>query len=143
MKIYDVTITIDARAEVIWEVLADLPEYPAWEPNIEKVEGRIASGEKIKLFTKLSPGRAFPVKVSDVEPPTKMTWTGGMPLGLFKGVRTFTLSPSEAGMEFRMREVFSGLMAPLILRSMPDLTESFEAFATALKARAESRARGG
>jgi hypothetical protein len=38
-----------------------------------------------------------------------------------------------------MEEVYSGLMAPLITRSIPDLTESFEKFADGLKEAAESR----
>jgi hypothetical protein len=68
-----------------------------------------------------------------------MTWTGGMPLGLFKGERTFTLSPQNNGsVEFTVREVFSGLLLPLIGRSIPDLTATFEQFVAGLKRRAES-----
>jgi hypothetical protein len=68
-----------------------------------------------------------------------MTWTGGMPLGLFKGVRTFTLTPEGSGSTtFTMREEYSGPLLPLIWRSMPDLGPSFEQFANGLKQRAES-----
>jgi hypothetical protein len=70
-----------------------------------------------------------------------MTWTGGMPLGLFKGVRTFTLTPDGDGKtRFHAREEFTGVMLPLIWRSMPDLAPSFEQFAQGLKQRAESNA---
>jgi hypothetical protein len=69
-----------------------------------------------------------------------MVWSDGMPLGLFRGVRTFELlSQGEHVTEFTMEEVYSGLMAPLITRSIPDLTESFEKFADGLKEAAESR----
>lgn len=62
-----------------------------------------------------------------------------MPLGLFKGVRTFTLSPQGGGTtRFAMREEFSGPLLPLIARSMPDLGPSFEQFVAGLKQRAES-----
>ena len=60
-----------------------------------------------------------------------------MPLGLFKGVRTFTLAREGAATRFRMREEYTGPMLPLIWRSMPDLGPSFERFAGGLKARAE------
>jgi hypothetical protein len=61
-----------------------------------------------------------------------------MPLGLFKGVRTFTLSPTGAGATaFTMREENTGLLLPLIWRSMPDLAPSFSQFAAGLKERAE------
>jgi hypothetical protein len=68
-----------------------------------------------------------------------MAWTGGMPLGLMKGVRTFTLTPADGATRFTMREEFSGPMLPLIWRSMPDMQPSFEKFAAGLKARAERR----
>ena len=63
-----------------------------------------------------------------------------MPLGLFKGVRTFTLTPSEGGpTRFHMREEYTGPLLGPIWRSMPDLGPSFEQFARGLKARAEER----
>jgi hypothetical protein len=67
-----------------------------------------------------------------------MVWSGGMPLGLFTGTRTFTLTPrSDGSTEFTMREEFRGLLAPLIGRSIPDLQPAFDAFAAALKREAE------
>ena len=104
---------------------------------MERVEGTISPGSKIKVFSRISPGRAFPVKVT-LDPPSRMTWTGGMPLGLFKGVRTFTLtSESETSTRFDMREEFTGPLLSMIWKSMPDLTASFEQFADGLKEAAE------
>lgn len=40
-----------------------------------------------------------------------------------------------------MREEFSGLLSPLIERSIPDLNPSFEAFAKGLQALAEDHTR--
>jgi hypothetical protein len=67
-----------------------------------------------------------------------MVWTGGMPLGLFKGERTFLLTPgSNERIDFSMREEYSGLMAPLICRSIPNLQPAFDEFASDLKRAAE------
>ncbi len=137
MKVYSVARTIDATPEAVWAILADASTYHEWDPGLDRLEGRIAPGEAVKVYTKLSPGRTFPVKVAEFVPGEKMTWTGGMPLGLFKGVRTFTLSPQGSGTEFTMREVFSGLLLPLIGKSIPDLTLAFEQFGDGLKSRAE------
>ena len=104
---------------------------------MDKVDGNIARSEKVTVYAKLSPGRAFPVKVSTFKPPNRMVWTGGMPLGLFKGERTYTLTPTAGGVEFTMREEFTGLMAPLITKSIPDMQPAFEEFAAALKRRCE------
>ncbi|MEZ4382683.1 MAG: SRPBCC domain-containing protein [Nannocystaceae bacterium] len=138
MKTFSSTITIHAPAATIWALLTDAPAYPEWNPTVERVEGTIALGAKIKVFAAVSPGRAFPVKVAELVPGERMVWSSGMPLGLFKGERTFTLTPRGDGVEFSMREVFSGLMSPLIERSIPDLQPAFDAFAGALKREAEA-----
>jgi hypothetical protein len=131
---------IRASAEAVWSIITDAPAYPEWDSGVERVEGTIAPGARIKVFSELNPGRAFPVRVTEFEPPTRMTWTGGMPLGLFKGVRTFTLTPGpDATTRFELRESFSGPLLPLMRRSMPDFGPSFEQYARGLKARAESR----
>ena len=138
MKSYEATSTIDAPPDVIWAILVDAPGYPTWDSGVERVEGRIAPGEKIKVVSQANPKRAFPVKVTELTRGRSMTWTGGMPLGLFKGVRTFTLTPQSGGpTTFAMREEYTGPLLPVIWRSMPDLGPSFRQFASGLKARAE------
>lgn len=138
MKVYSAITTINASAETIWAILTDAPRYPEWDPGVDRIEGRIGPGEKITAYTKLSPGRAFPVKVTEFVPGQKMTWSGGMPLGLFKGERTFTLTLQGNGsVQFSLREAFSGPLLPLIGRSLPDLNAAFEQFAAGLKKRAE------
>ena len=140
MKTYTTTTKIKAGANTIWAILTDSARYHDWNTSVEKIEGNIALGEKIKVYAKISPERAFPVIVQEFVPSKKMVWRGGMPFGLFKGVRTFTLTDDNDGqVEFRMHEEFSGLMSSLIVRSMPDLTDSFEQFSASLKAKAESR----
>ena len=108
------------------------------EHDHRSAEGRIAPGEIVKLHVKLNPGRAFPVKVAEFTPPSRMVWRGGMPLGLFKGERVFTLAPEGTGTRFSMVETFSGPLAGLIGRSIPDMQPAFDEFAACLKARAES-----
>jgi hypothetical protein len=137
MTSFSVSTVIHSTPEVVWAILIDGAKWTAWNPTIEKIEGMITPDGKLKVYSKLSPGRAFPVRVSEFAPPQRMVWTGGMPLGLFRGVRTYTLAPTADGVEFAMREEFSGLLAPLIIRSIPDLQPSFDEFAVALKRRAE------
>jgi hypothetical protein len=137
MKTFAATTVIDAAPETVWRILTDGAGWLSWNPTIEKLEGEISAGAKVKVYAKVSPGRAFPVRVSEFVPPRLMVWRGGMPLGLFKGVRTYTLTPRDAGVEFTMREQFSGPLSPLISRSIPDLQPSFNEFAAALKRRAE------
>jgi len=139
MKAFAVKISIRATPESIWALLTDAAGYSRWNNTVDKIDGRIAPGERVTVHAKINPGRAFPVKVTEFEPSRRMVWTGGMPLGLFKGERTFTLRPSPNGdVEFSMREEYTGLMAPLIGRSIPDLQPAFEEFASDLKRAAEA-----
>jgi hypothetical protein len=138
MKAFAVRTSIRATPERIWALLTDASGYTRWNHTVDKVDGTIALGERVTVHPKINPGRAFPVKVVEFEPSRRMTWTGGMPLGLFKGERVFTLTPGANGqVEFSMREEYSGLMAPLIVRSIPDLQPAFDEFASDLKRAAE------
>jgi hypothetical protein len=138
MRFYESAATIAAAPETVWSILTDAKGYPTWDSGVERVEGTIVSGERIKVHSEVSPGRAFPVTVDRANDGAIMTWTGGMPLGLFRGVRTFTLTPNgSGGTEFRMREEYSGPLLGLVWRSMPDLQPSFDKFASGLKQRAE------
>jgi hypothetical protein len=138
MKTFSASTTIQASPETIWRILTDAPNYPLWDPGVDRIEGTIAPGEQITAYTKPSPNRAFPAKVTEFVPGRRMVWSGGMPLGLFKGVRTFTLEPAADGrVTVNVREEFSGPLLPLFGRSLPDLTRTFEDFVAGLKARAE------
>jgi hypothetical protein len=139
MKAFSATTEIQAAPETIWRILTDAPAYPEWDPGMIRIEGKIASGERITIYTKAAPDRAFKPTVIEFQPNRKMVWRSGMPLGLFQGARTFTLEPLSGGQtKFAMREEFSGLLEPMIGKSIPNLTPVFEAFAAALKQRAES-----
>ena len=140
MRHYESTALIEAGPEAVWSVLTDAPAYADWDSGVVRVEGRIAPRERIKVVSEANPERAFPVTVTEFAPAERMVWSGGMPLGLFRGVRTFTLAPEDGGTRFAMREEYTGPMLPLVWRSMPDLQPSFEQFARGLKARAEQRA---
>jgi hypothetical protein len=138
MRFYEATASIAAEPDTIWRILTDASGYAEWDSGVTRIDGRIAPDERIKVMSEANPGRAFPVKVTELAPGRRMVWSGGMPLGLFRGVRTFTLSPEGNGTtRFHMREEYTGPMLPLIWRSMPDLGPSFTQFATGLKARAE------
>ena len=139
MKVFSSHTTINAPAQRIWSLLTDGRRYTEWNSTIDKFEGTIAKGQTVKVHAKVNLGRAFPVKVVEFEPNKRMVWRGGMPMGLFNGVRTFTLTPTESGgVAFDMREVYSGPLSPLIAQSIPNLQPAFDDFAADLKTAAEA-----
>lgn len=138
MRYYEAAV-ISATPESVWAVLVDGATWPSWDSGVDAVEGTIASGDRITIRSAAAPGRAFPVTVSTFDPPRGLRFSGGMPLGLFRGVRTYTLSRSDGrSTQFQMREEDTGPLVPLIWRSMPDLGPPFTKFAGGLKQRVEA-----
>lgn len=140
MKFYEARSSIQARPADVWAALTNGAGWSSWDSGVDRVEGRIAAGETITIRSKVAPGRAFPVKVTTFEPNRRLEFSGGMPLGLFKGVRTYTLTPDGDGTAFHMREEYTGPLLGMMWRSMPDLGPSFSQFVNGLKQRVESGA---
>lgn len=138
---YAVATSIQAPAPVVWKLLTNTSDYPRWNSTVISIEGEIAQGQEINLLAKVSPDRAFHLTVRELEPNVRMVWADGMPMGMFAGVRTFTLTPQADGStKLTMAEVFSGSMAKMITKSIPDLRPSFQDFAADLKREAEKQA---
>jgi hypothetical protein len=136
-KAYTVSRDIQAPAQVVWDLLTDTSSYRDWNPAVLSIEGAMSPGNTIKLVSVASPNRTFSLKVTSMQAPQRMVWSDGMPMGLFRGVRTYQLHPHGAGTTFSMTEEFTGPLSGLIARSIPDLTESFNQFADGLKSAAE------
>ena len=131
-----VEVNIRASAEKLWRLLTDASDFSRWNSTVTRIDGQIREGERIRIH---APGtqRTFTPKISNVVPNRRMSWIGGR-APLFKGVRTFHLTPrSDGSTDFAMRERFSGLMLPLAKRSMPDFGPVYERYANDLKREAE------
>jgi len=138
MPAYETSAVISAPPQVIGDILTNVAASPNWDCGVVRVDGHVSPGAKITVVSSVNPDRAFPVTVTQLEPRRSMRWSGGMPLGLLKGERSFTLSPVQGDrVRFTMREDYSGPLAPLIFKSIPDLNPSFQQFANGLKQRAE------
>jgi uncharacterized protein YndB with AHSA1/START domain len=137
MRSYEANSFIEATPEQVWSVLTDTAAWPDWDSGITKVDGRATLGAKMSITTKVNPGRAIPIKVVQLSAPKRMVFRGGMPLGLFTGQLTYTLVPEGTGTRFTMREEYTGPLAGMIFKKIPDLTPSFRQFAEGLKHRAE------
>lgn len=135
-----IATTIRASPDRIWALLTDAVGFPRWNSTVTSIEGEIAEGRALKLKVPAAGDRVFKPKVSKVEPGKSMIWSDGM-APMFKGVRTFTLTPKGDGStEFSMKEEFSGILLPMIRGSLPDFAPVFETYAEDLKRAAEGPA---
>lgn len=143
MKFYEVRRVFDAPPEQVWAVLTDARRLQDAKLGITRIEGELKPNAQFKLWSEVSPERAFSLRVAEWSAPTRMVWTSGMPLGLFRGTRTFTLLgvDGNARTDFHMREEFEGWMLGMIWKSMPDLQPSFERFADGVGAMAKETKR--
>lgn len=137
MKTFSISKQLPVDPARVWAVLTNASKLASGPIGITKLEGTVALGQKLTLWTEATGDRPFKLTVTSLEAGKSMVWEGGMPLGLFRGVRRFTLTPKDGGVQFDMSETFSGLMSGLIVKSIPDLTPSFEKFATGLLALAQ------
>ncbi len=120
----------------MWDVITDEGNLTVWASGITEIRGEIRNGGTIRIRTTSGGKRTFRLRVEQ-RPGELMTWTGGMPLGLFTGVRTFTLTPQGTMTHFKVREEFTGPLVPVIWKRMPDMQSTFIDFVNAVKGRAE------
>jgi hypothetical protein len=135
---YHVERRVDASPEKVWALLTDVSTYAAWNRAVISIGGTIATGNTISLVSTANPKRTFKLQVTEMTAPNRMVWSDGMPLGLFKGERTYLVEPREGVTHFEMTEDYTGLLSSLFTKAIPDLTESFSLFADSLKTVAEA-----
>jgi hypothetical protein len=134
---------IEASAERVWQVLTDFAAYPEWNPFIRRVDGRPEVEEQ--LVVRMQPsgtrGMTFRPTVMKVEANRQLRWLGHLLVpGLFDGEHIFEIE--ELGRDrvlFIQREIFKGLLVPLLARSLDKNTQrGFEEMNRALRERAET-----
>jgi uncharacterized protein YndB with AHSA1/START domain len=135
---YHVERRIDAPPDRVWGFLTDASSYRDWNRAVVSIEGTIATGNTVSLVSTANPKRTFKLRITEMTAPNRMVWSDGMPLGLFKGERTYLIEPREGVTHFEMTEEYTGLLAGLFTKAIPDLTESFNLFADSLKRAAEA-----
>ncbi len=138
MDPFEASTTIEANPDAVWTVLSDAPGWSRWDSGVEDVDGVLGPGQRVKIRSSVAPGRAFPLRVTRFDPGEGFELTGGMPLGLFRGVRTYRLQRAGSGTRVTMREAYHGPLTGLIGRSVPDLQPSFDQFVHGLKQRVET-----
>ena len=140
MHRFHISRTIAAPPSRVWQVLTDRDLLASGGFGLTRLDAptqRLAEGQTLRLVAEVSGKRVFTLRIAEMIPERRMVWRGGMPFGLFIGTRTFRLTEEGDGTQFEMEEVFTGPLARLIGRSLPDLTPSFITFAGALASHSE------
>ena len=136
-------IEIDASAEEVWRILSDFPSYPEWNPVITQISGEARAAHKLKVHMLLPGGRTvtFHPQVLRFAACEELRWLWQpLPFGLCNRECTFRLERrGENQVHLSLREVDSGILAPLMAKSLEAIGQGFNQMNQALKERAEGK----
>ncbi|MDR1977000.1 MAG: SRPBCC domain-containing protein [Campylobacteraceae bacterium] len=134
-------IKINAKPEVIWEILVDFDNYPKWNPFIKMVKGEVKVGNKItvKVVPQGKRGMTFKPKVLTFEKNREISWIGKLIIsGLFDGEHKLILIDNNDGTTtFKQSEKFDGILVTLF--NFENTRLGFEAMNQELKKIAEAK----
>jgi len=137
-------IDINALPPRVWRVLTDFRRYPQWNPFITSISGDLRPGGRLRLH--LGPrgreGVDVRGRVREVRPNLLLRWkSGSLFPGLLSSVHSYELRSLGRGRtRFTQREVFRGLLVPLLGKSIESTGRALEIMNEALKARLEGAA---
>lgn len=131
-------IHVVAPAQMVWDTVAGVGDWPQWNPGISEVsiDGPIAEGTTFSWRA----GRSKIVSVFRlVDPPRAVGWTGKT-FGV-KAVHTWEISADAGGVRLRTEESWSGPLAGLLKKKLNAmLSEAIDKSLEITKAEAERRA---
>jgi hypothetical protein len=140
VRCFEAGTRIDASPDDVWAILADVGSWRDWDSGVDRVDGRVALGERLTIYATMIRNKPFPVTVTELRPGEAMRWRGGLPFGLAVIERTYLLDAQDDGSTVvNVREDHTGPLAGFLDRSTPDLNPSFRQFLAGLKAKAEGR----
>lgn len=136
-------IGVQAPAEVIWELIADLPGWSDWNPLYTEAKGAIRIGETLTITMQLpkEPPREIRPVVLEWVPNEQLHWKLSMLGGFIRTVRYIEIEQlAEQSCIVANGEIFGGLMGPGLARRLGGrIHRGLREMNEALKAAAESR----
>ncbi|MBH0781385.1 SRPBCC domain-containing protein [Nocardia bovistercoris] len=137
------TVYIDAPADLVWQVITDLPRYPEWNPFVIRCESSLTPGDPIDML----------VHVAGSAPRRQREWirsnTRGRefsytmrpaPLGALRSLRSHTVTPvgdhrTRYESHFELQGWLRHVVAAILGRN---LRRGFDGMTAGIQRRAES-----
>lgn len=141
MQFFESKTLINARPTTVWDVLTDTSNLTVWNSGITDLTGDIRHGGKIRIKSARGGGRTLRIRIGLI-PGEVMTWTIRGPLGLYKGVRTVSVTPERGITHMKATVSFSGPLHRILSRMLPDTERAMEDYVPAVRHRAEILDRG-
>lgn len=136
------TLTIDAPAELVWQVITDFEHYPLWNEFCPSIETTLEIGAPVKMQVDLGSGLQEQVEyITFIDAPSKITWSmenkEGDPIHADRSQLVTPLSDGRC--TYVTYDDFSGDFAATMVEQMGEQVRAgFNLCARNLKARAEA-----
>jgi hypothetical protein len=135
-------LEIEAPATVVWEVITDLPSYPAWNPFVVECRSTLAVGAAISMRVRVLPFWAQPQRewITTHDPGSRLCYgLRGMPLGSLVSSRCHEVrSSGPRSTLYESRFELGGWLAPVVEGLLGRrLATGFLAMSEAIRHRAE------
>ncbi|MDX1735644.1 MAG: SRPBCC domain-containing protein [Halioglobus sp.] len=136
------TITINAPAQLVWDVIVDFENYPLWNRFCPGASGTLALGEPLTMQVDLGNGPQEQVEYFTViEPPHRIVWSmENKPGDPVHADRAQVITPlDEHSCTYVTVDEFAGEAVPQMMEAMAEAVErGFNLCARCLKERAEA-----
>ncbi len=141
MKSIRTEMTIHAPAQIVWNILMDFENYPAWNPFMQ-IKGNAKQGNRLEVTIALDGHKPqiFKPEILELRPEKSFRWLGYFIIkGLFDGEHLFNLEVvAENETRLIHGENFTGMLSGLILKMIEEKSlAGFEKMNAALKQEAE------
>ena len=138
MRTITSSVEIPASAAEVWAVLVATDQYAQWNPFMARLEGPLEAGGSIVVS--IRPGRramTFRPTIVALVPGHLIRWQGKAGVrGIFDGEHELRVDPLPGGgSKFTQHEVFTGILVPLMRKTLEQTEQGFAAMNLALSAR--------
>ncbi|MET7767730.1 SRPBCC domain-containing protein [Nocardia sp. NPDC005366] len=141
--VIDAAVYIDATADLVWQVITDLPRYGEWNPFVTRCESSLEPGEPIDMTVAVfgSTPRRQREWIRSHTPGRELSYSmKPVPLGALHSLRSHTVTPVGDGRtRYESHFELDGWLHPVVAAVLgKNLRAGFEGMTAGIQLRSES-----
>ncbi|WP_216914826.1 SRPBCC domain-containing protein [Nocardia noduli] len=141
--VIDAAVYIDAPADLVWQVITDLPRYGEWNPFVKRCESTLEPGAPIDMLVTVigSAPRKQREWIRTNIPGRELSYSmKPVPAGALRSLRSHTVTPAgEHRTRYESHFELDGWLHPVVAAILGrNLRHGFEGMTAGIQLRAES-----
>ena len=123
LQVIKTEIEISAPPEKVWSIISDINNWQEWSPIIKVSHGTASVGSELTMIMigkeKGKDGPEYNPVITELDEPSYLRWRAHMLTGfIFTNYKIFELEETSSGTRLTHKELFKGLLAPIICGQM-------------------------